>query len=65
MTKLPIAKRAQILAMLCEGASMRAVSRLTDTSINTASTLLVDAGRFCVGFHYAKVRGVKPKSKSA
>ena len=59
MNKLPIAKRAQILAMLCEGASMRAVSRLADVSINTVTKLLEDAGRFCAGFHDAKVRGVK------
>jgi hypothetical protein len=59
MNKLPIATRAKILAMLCEGASMRSVSRLTDTSINTVATLLVDAGRFCAGFHDAKVRDVK------
>ena len=59
MNKLPVATRAQILSMLCEGASMRSVSRLTDTSINTVSKLLVDAGRFCAGFHDAKVRGVK------
>ncbi len=61
MNKLDTKTRAQILAMLCEGASMRAVSRLTDTSINTVSKLLVDAGRFCAGFHDAKVRGVKAK----
>lgn len=59
MNKLDTKIRAQILAMLCEGASMRSVSRLTDTSINTVSKLLVDAGRFCAGFHDAKVRGVK------
>lgn len=59
MNKLPVATRAQILSMLCEGASMRSVSRLTDTSINTVSKLLEDAGRFCAGFHDAKVRGVK------
>jgi hypothetical protein len=35
MNKLPIATRAKILSMLCGGASMRFVSRLTDTSINT------------------------------
>ena len=61
MNKLPLAKRVQILSMLCEGASMRSVSRLTDTSINTVSKLLEDAGRFCAGFHYAKVRNVKAK----
>jgi IS1 family transposase len=59
MNKLDTKTRAQILAMLCEGSSMRSVSRLTDTSINTVSKLLVDAGRFCAGFHDAKVRGVK------
>lgn len=59
MNKLPIAHRAQILAMLCEGSSMRSASRLADVSINTVSKLLVDAGRFCAGFHDAKVRDVK------
>lgn len=61
MNKLPVAQRAQILAMLCEGSSMRSVSRLCDVSINTVAKLLVDAGRFCAGFHDAKVRGVKAK----
>ena len=46
MNKLPIAKRAQILSMLTEGASMRSVSRLADVSINTVSKLLVEAGKF-------------------
>ncbi len=61
MNKISITKRAKILAMLCEGASMRSVSRLTDTSINTVAKLLVDAGRFCAGFHDAKVRDVKAR----
>ena len=47
MNKLSVAQRAQILAMLCEGASMRSVSRLADVSINTVSKLLEDAGLFC------------------
>ena len=61
MNKLSVAQRAQILAMLCEGSSMRSISRLADVSINTVSKLLVDAGRFCAGFHDANVRGVKAK----
>jgi IS1 family transposase len=61
MNKLPVSQRAQILAMLCEGSSMRSVSRLADVSINTVSKLLVDAGRFCAGFHDVKVRDVKAK----
>src|ERR1700734_1491105 len=61
MNKLSVAQRTQILAMLCEGASMRSVSRLADVSINTVSKLLEDAGLFCAGFHDAKVRNVKAK----
>lgn len=61
MNKLPVAQRAQILTLLCEGSSMRSISRICDVSINTVSKLLVDAGRFCAGFHDAKVRGVKSK----
>lgn len=61
MNKLPAAKRIQILSMLCEGASMRSVSRLADVSINTVSKLLVQAGRVCAEFHDEKVRGVRSK----
>jgi IS1 family transposase len=61
MNKLSVAQRAQILAMLTEGASMRSVSRLADVSINTVSKLLVDAGLFCAGYHDAKVRNVAAK----
>lgn len=43
MNKLPLAKRTQILAMLCEGSSMRSISRIADVSINTVSKLLVEA----------------------
>ena len=61
MNKLPVAKRVQILSMLCEGASMRSVSRLADVSINTVSKLLVDAGLVCAAFHDETVRGLKSK----
>ena len=61
MNKLPLSTRVQILSMLCEGSSMRSVSRLCDVSINTVSKLLVEAGKFCAGFHDAKVRMVEAK----
>ena len=61
MNKLSVAQRAQILTLLFEGSSMRSISRICNVSINTVSKLLVDAGRFCAGFHDAKVRGVKSK----
>jgi IS1 family transposase len=61
MNKLPLKTRAQILTLLCEGSSMRSISRICDVSINTVSKLLVDAGRFCAGYHDANVTGVKAK----
>src|SRR5262245_52498858 len=61
MNKLPLQKRVQILSMLCEGASMRAISRVVDVSINTVTKLLVDAGEACAAFHFEKVQGVRCK----
>jgi len=51
MNKLSVEKRAQIIGMLVEGNSMRAVSRMSDCSINTVTKLLVDVGRACVAYH--------------
>lgn len=59
MNRLPVAKRAQILSLLCEGSSMRSVSRIIDCSINTVSRELVVAGEACAEFHDLTVRGVK------
>ncbi len=59
MNKLPLAKRTQILAMLCEGSSMRSISRVVDVSINTVSKLLVDAGQTCMAMHNETVRNVR------
>jgi IS1 family transposase len=59
MNKLPLATRAQILSMLCEGSSMRSISRVCDVSINTVSKLLIDAGKACAAFHDEHVRNVK------
>src|SRR5438270_10903728 len=58
MNKLPIAKRVQILSMLCEGSSMRSISRVADVSINTVYKLLAEAGPVCTRFHDATVRGL-------
>ena len=61
MNKLPLEKRVQILSMLCEGNSMRSVSRICDVSINTVTKLLIEAGKFCAGYHDANVRAVEAK----
>ena len=58
MNKLDTKQRAQILHLLCEGTSMRAITRLTGVSINTVSKLLVDAGNACAQYHNDAVRGV-------
>jgi IS1 family transposase len=47
--------------MLCEGASMRSISRVADVSINTVSKLLIDAGKACDAFHDEMVRDVSAK----
>src|SRR5215469_15829952 len=61
MNRLPTETRVRILSMLCEGSSMRSISRVCDVSINTVTKLLVDAGNACASFHAEHVRGVKAK----
>ena len=45
MNKLSREDRARILHLLCEGSSIRAITRLTGAGKNTVTKLLVDAGR--------------------
>jgi IS1 family transposase len=59
MNKLPLAKRAQILTLLCEGMSMRSIERTVGCSINTIDKLLQDAGEAALEYHDKHVRGVK------
>ena len=61
MNKLPLEKRVQILSMLVEGSSMRAISRVVGVSINTVTKLLEDAGAACVAHHDEKVCGLKSR----
>jgi IS1 family transposase len=50
MNKLAREKQVEIIHMLCEGASMRSISRIVDVSINTVSKLLVDIGTACAKY---------------
>src|SRR6266851_10387867 len=59
MNKLSLAKRAQILSMLCEGSSMRSIERIVGCSINTVDKLLRNAGEIALAYHDEHVRGVK------
>ena len=59
MNKLTVEERAKILHLLCEGMSIRAITRLTGASKNTVAKLLIDAGKACAAYHDANVREVK------
>jgi IS1 family transposase len=59
MNRLPIAKRAQIIQMLVEGASLRATSRMADVSINTVTKLLLDVADAAHAYHDLTVRNVR------
>lgn len=59
MRKLALKTRVQILNMLCEGMSMRAVAHLADVSFDTVAKLLTDAGTVCAEMHEELVRDVK------
>jgi transposase len=61
MNKLSSDRRAAILMLLCEGNSLRAITRITGVSVDTVTKLLVDAGRACQAFHDETVRNVRSK----
>src|SRR5580658_4255662 len=61
MNKLSVAKRAQVLSMLCEGSFMQSTARVCDVAFNSIVKLLADAGRVCEAFHDQTVRGVQSK----
>lgn len=58
MNKLSLQRRAQILSCLCEGNSIRATCRMTDSSKGAVIKLVEDTGAACQKFHDEQVRGV-------
>lgn len=61
MNKLSPEERARILQLLCEGISIRAVTRLTGVSKNTVSKLLYDAGSALSAYQDKVFRNLKCK----
>ena len=61
MNKLSAEQRTRILHLLCEGLSIRAITRLTGASKNTVAKLLNDVGAICGAFHDHTVRSVAAK----
>jgi IS1 family transposase len=61
MNKLGTDKRARIIHCLCEGNSIRATARLTDSAINTVVKLLIDAGNACSAYQDKVFRNLNCK----
>ncbi len=61
MNKLSRDARAEILGMMVEGVSIRAISRMTGASKNTVVKLLADAGEAFSDYQDRTLRGLTCK----
>ncbi len=61
MNKLSSSDRAHILHLLCEGSSIRSVTRLLNVGKNTVTRLMIDAGKACAAFHDEHARNLQSK----
>ena len=61
MNKLSPADRAKILHLLCEGSSIRSVTRLMNVGKNTVIRLMIDAGKACAAYHDEHARNLQSK----
>ncbi|PBB35417.1 helix-turn-helix domain-containing protein [Mesorhizobium sp. WSM3868] len=61
MNKLDAQARSQILHMLCEGQSIRAITRIMGISKNTVAKLLSDAGEICAQYQDEALRNLTSK----
>lgn len=61
MNKLPPDRRAQIIGMMAEGVSIRAICRLTGASKNTVAKLLRDAGEAFSAYQDRELRNLRCK----
>ncbi len=59
MNQLDPIKRSQVIAALVEGASCRAVSRMTGVARNTVASLLVEIGAACAEYQNRALRNLK------
>jgi transposase-like protein/IS1 family transposase len=58
---LSVEQIARIVALLVEGMSIRAISRITGTDQNTIMSVLLTVGERCRRLFHAKIRGVRPR----
>jgi IS1 family transposase len=61
MKQLTNEQRAQVVACICEGNSIRATVRLTGISKNTITRLLVELGDACIDYQDRTLRNLKCK----
>ena len=61
MNKLSVSDRAKILHMLCEGNSVRSITRILNVGKNTVLRLMSDAGKACDAYHDEHIRNLKSK----
>ena len=58
MNQLSTTERAEIVGLLCEGMSIRAISRTLEVAKNTVVRLLCQIGKACTEFQDEKLRGL-------
>jgi IS1 family transposase len=58
MNRLALSRRSQILGMMVEGMSIRAITRMTGASKNTVAKLLADAGDACLDYQDHTLRNL-------
>lgn len=58
MNRLASDRRAQIIGMMVEGISIRAITRMTGVSKNTVAKLLADAGNACLDYQDKTLRNL-------
>jgi IS1 family transposase len=61
MNKLSSADRARILHLLCEGSSIRSITRVLNVGKNTVIRLMIDAGSVCAAYHDEHARNLTSK----
>ena len=61
MNRMDSAKRAQVLSAICEGNSIRSVTRMFHVGKNTVARLLVEAGEACAEYQDKALRNLPCK----
>jgi IS1 family transposase len=58
MNKLSLARRAAVVRALIDGASIRAIARMTQTDKDTVTKILCEVGEFCSGYQDLALRNL-------